>query len=1169
MEGARVMTNFVATAVAFLRKTWVWSLLSVLLTVMLVWSVGPLLAIDDFRFWESPTSRLLTISVVFLIWGLAMVYVSWRTGIKQSEEREQPVDCSLRQQQIDEQRRDLRARFQDVVRVIKTTSFYRTHSDRGRRDLPWYLLIGPQGSGKTTLLNCSGLEFSLNKPERKLTGEPHCTRSCDWYFAENGVLIDTPGRYLSQPDANIDADGWATLLGLLRKRRRNRPLNGVLVTLPLQTLLTHDAEALQTLARHVRARLQEVQQKLRIETPVYLVLSKADEQPGFDEFFDQLTLGESDQVLGVSLSKDPVTAGSNAIRVEFEGLLHRLDSQVIMRMHQERDALCRGRILDYPHQLGLVGEGLCQFIEMAFYGHRRQDTSTFRGFYFTSATRSAIPLAYSSVKNRETITPTVGHPRFIKHLFSQVIFPEADTVQLDKREHSLLCWGQRTLFMTSLAALGLFGFWWAGGFSANHDRLESLRTLAQTWTHQRSALPPQNDFLSVLKNLDAIHAATQVFPKPNAVSYLERGGLYQGEAANPVIMKAYERELAVHLLPSVASLLEDQLRTRPVDREHMLNSLRAYLMLSLKEHRDVVWLKEWIASDWSRRFPANTSVQNRLNEHLDRLLAQSFSYPLNDPLVVQARQILRSESMVNVVYRALREQARTLPEFHLNQHLGPQSDLLVSAHSMIPGFYTLKGYQQYFSVQGAALVTEILRDNWVLGESSQISAMDLRQMMVELEQLYFRDYANAWGDAIGRIVLQPIESAGEGADQLASLTSASSPVVQLLVQVRENTRIPSIADSVDEASASVQKLTSGGLGSLAIADVAKGSGTLVGHLPDSARKALQRRFEPLHRLLDANNGPSADLTAVLHALNELQAQLASLARAGTPDQAAYEMAKARMGSQRDALSILRTASGRLPRPVATWFNALAEDSWRLVLNDAYRFVNQRYQSELYNFYDKSINKRYPFSAHSASDVALSDFREFFKAQGLVDSFFDNYMRPFVSGVPGSYRLKTVDGRSLPVSRVYLDQMASAHVIRQSFFAEDPSEPQVRFKLEPYSLDPAISRAEFRFGDKTMEYRHGPIIAGSFKWPVDAEDGRTSLVLDRMVGRPIGIEKNTGLWSLFRLLDLMQTEYLIGRDVLVLKADLGGLRANYLLMSQRTPNPFDMGVLRTFRMPMQL
>ena len=135
---------------------------------------------------------------------------------------------------------------------------------------------------------------------------------------------------------------------------------------------------------------------------------------------------------------------------------------------------------------------------------------------------------------------------------------------------------------------------------------------------------------------------------------------------------------------------------------------------------------------------------------------------------------------------------------------------------------------------------------------------------------------------------------------------------------------------------------------------------------------------------------------------------------------------------------------------------------------------------------------------------------------------------------------------------------------------NPAEPQVQFKLEPYTLDPAVSRSEFRFGDKTLEYRHGPIQPLAFTWPTDAQGGRASLMVDRMAGgRGVGIEKNTGPWSLFRLFDLMQAEYLTGRDVRVLKADLGGLRANFLLTSQRTPNPFDMTALRTFRMPAQL
>lgn len=67
---------------AFLRRTWVWTLLMLLFVALLVWFVGPLLAVDDYKFWQGSTSRLLTISVLCLIWGLTMVFVSWRAGVR-------------------------------------------------------------------------------------------------------------------------------------------------------------------------------------------------------------------------------------------------------------------------------------------------------------------------------------------------------------------------------------------------------------------------------------------------------------------------------------------------------------------------------------------------------------------------------------------------------------------------------------------------------------------------------------------------------------------------------------------------------------------------------------------------------------------------------------------------------------------------------------------------------------------------------------------------------------------------------------------------------------------------------------------------------------------------------------------------------------------------------
>ncbi|MBP5102224.1 type VI secretion system membrane subunit TssM [Pseudomonas protegens] len=1178
------MNNFFKKTGAFLRQTWVWTLLLVLSVALLVWFVGPLLAVNDYKFWASATSRLLTISALFLMWGLTMVFVSWRSGVRKKavEDSEAGQERMQRDELIDQEHKELVERFKEALRTLKTSSLYRGRSERWRSDLPWYLLLGPQGSGKTSLLDFSGLEFPLNKMGRKLTRDTSGTRHCDWYFAEHGVLIDTAGRYLSQGAADVDASAWNTLLGLLRKRRRGRPLNGVLVTVPVEALLSVDEQELDTLAHQVRVRLQDIHQKLHVDVPVYLVLSKADQLSGFDEFFDQMSREESDQVLGASFSQEQSGTDVAVLRQEFEELLRRLNSQVIMRMHQERDTQRRGRILDFPHQLGQIGERLCLFVDMAFTGNRYQRPSQLRGFYLTSAPHLVEELDQDTASIGATlgmsaaVLPTLrsGRSRFIHHLLSRVIFPEADLAGLDQRERRRIHWGQRALYVGALAALAVFGMLWAGSFSANHGRLEQLRSLAQTWSEQRAALSARDDAQALLNPLDTRFAATQVFAPQGEVPLQERVGLYQGEASRPVLVRAYERELQEQLLPRVAQMLEGQVRANMRDRERLLNSLRAYLMLNLQDRRDPSLLKDWVAREWSSRYAGNSALQNGLNGHFERLLELPFSYPLNDALVSQARQVLRSESLANVVYRVLREQARSLPQYRLSQHLGPQGSLFVGTDYVIPGFYTQQGYQQYFSIQGTALVTDILRDNWVLGEGSGISGMDLRRLMVELEQLYFRDYANHWSEALGRVSLPPFHEAGDGAEQLAGLTAANSPLLQLLVEIRENTRFQSMVEAADEVAVQAGKAEQGDVqpdvpGKGLVAAAGKARQALAKSLPDTAKKALQRRFEPLHRLLDDNNGPAADLTPALLALNDLQLQLSSLARSSQPDQAAFEMAKARMSGQRDALSSLRNASVRLPRPVSLWFNTLAEDAWRLVLNDSYQYLNQRYQSELYSFYGKAISKRYPFNAHSTSDVAVNDFREFFKAQGIADRFFDTYIRPFVSGDPGSYRLRSIDGQSLPINKAYLEQMVAAQVIRQGFFAENPAEPQVQFRLEPYTLDPAVSRAEFRFGNRQLEYRHGPIVPMSFKWPSDAEEGRASLVLDKMVGRPIGIEKNTGPWSLFRLLDLMQTEYLTGRDVLVLKAELGGLRANYLLLSQRTPNPFDMGVLRSFRMPAQL
>tara|TARA_R110000751_G_scaffold69554_4_gene141195 strand:+ start:6488 stop:10009 length:3522 start_codon:yes stop_codon:yes gene_type:complete len=1173
------MKGFGRKVAAALRKTWVWTLLCVLLLALIIWTAGPALAISDYRFWQSAGSRLLSISVLFLAWGLSMVFFNWRRDKrKKAEENDQQAQERIRrEEQIVEQQLTLHERFRQAMRTLRTSSLYRGRSERWRRDLPWYLLLGPESSGKTSLLDYSGLEFPLNKSaEQRMTRSLTGTDYADWYFAEHAVIIDTAGRYLTQPDSELNALGWHTLLKLLR-RRRGKHLNGVLVTLPSDLLLSGNEMELEALARQTRQRLLDVNQQLGVDVPVYLVLSKADQILGFDEFFDHLSQEERHQVMGASFNMEQDGTDTNVVRAEFDALLQRLNSQIIPRLHLERDNQRRGRILDFPHQLGSLGEHLGLFIELAFAGNRYQRVTQLRGFYLTSAPQlqgAHDPMQSEFSRNLGMPAPPLPayHRQqgyFIQRLLNEVIFPESALAGLDEREVKRLHRRQRILYAAAFAGLTILGTSWALAFSANHDRFEQLRQLSEYFNGKPGSISAHSNAPQLLKQLDTRYAATLVFPPREDVRWHEKAGLYPGEQVNPDLDAAYQQALKQYLLPLVAKQLEAQIRNDMHDRELLLGSLRAYLMLNIEERRDPAYLQDWMADEWSLRYANNNAVQSSLGDHFERLLDSNFAaYPLNTRLVADARQQLRGESLASVIYRMLREQARRLPEYRMDQHMGPQALLLTARSNSIPGFYTKSGYEQMFLAQGADLVRNMLKDNWVLGNSEALSPRDLARLSKEMEALYFQDYADQWINAIAKLQLEPLGATGAGAEKLSGLAAANSPITRLLQEVRENTlftppEIPEIPDEVGNIGNSrrarqLQKVAE--LGVEAAADQITQT---------AGQAALQQRFSNLHQLLDADGNPGPQLANALQAMGALQMQLAQLANSSTPQQDAFDMAKSRMQGQRDAINQVRSSAGNLPSPVSNWVSLIAEDGWMLVLSDAHQYLNQRYRSELYSAYRTSLRQRYPFATNTDSDVDLADFRAFFKEQGIADAFFERYLSPFVSGSAGKYQLRRVDGRALPISREFLGQMTRVQTIRRSFFAEDPNEPSILFKLEPYSLDSSLGRASFRYGNQQMEYRHGPIVQSSFRWPSRAEEERISLVVEDLGGRRMGMEQRSGTWSLFRLLDQMEVDYHTDRDVLLLKASLGGLRANYLLHSQRAPNPFDVSVLRGFELPARL
>src|SRR4030095_16021081 len=98
--------------------------------------------------------------------------------------------------------------------------------------LPWYAIIGAPASGKSTAIQNSGLRFPMGQPKLSGTGG---TKNCDWWFAEEAIILDTAGRYAFSDDNEPDREEWLEVLGLLRKVRPGAPLQRHIANLSSST----------------------------------------------------------------------------------------------------------------------------------------------------------------------------------------------------------------------------------------------------------------------------------------------------------------------------------------------------------------------------------------------------------------------------------------------------------------------------------------------------------------------------------------------------------------------------------------------------------------------------------------------------------------------------------------------------------------------------------------------------------------------------------------------------------------------------------------------------------------------------------------------------------------------------------------------------------------------
>lgn len=550
------------TLLRLLKSFWILLPLLWLASLLICWLVAPLVPWLRHHLPEA----LAIISACYLLVIVLRQYQRIRAEHNLENLLQIEVDRSwsatgeFRDQQV------LRERLKHAIAMLRTDRSAGGGGKAALSDLPWYLVVGMSAAGKTSLLTHSGLSASIATANDSESGTQHC----DWYFSPEAVMIDTAGRYLRDDQS---ASEFSAFLRMLRKQRGKAAINGLVLVVSLPELLAANSDERNALAAQLVARVEEYAECLDANPPVYLMLSKTDQLPGFNQVFDGLDLHERQQPLGMTFGLSEIR--NNGLHTVLQTRLNNLQQHIRQYVDAQMIALgvqADSTLLNFPQYFAALGAVLEQFLEHFTRGHRGGAPLLLRGLYFTSALQTgqqlgqvyedvigdefALQAAYDDGANNSS-QAAGNRSYFITDTFRRVIFPDRDLTLYQSRM------GRQGAFSPLLLGLAaatgvLFIGWQALSFANNRQWLEGLRgQLAQIeQAEDREQLLAAGKGLEVLREQMATVEAHRLQGVPLHLG----AGLYHGEAIHQVTRTAYLAQLRSQALEPIARNLQVQMR---------------------------------------------------------------------------------------------------------------------------------------------------------------------------------------------------------------------------------------------------------------------------------------------------------------------------------------------------------------------------------------------------------------------------------------------------------------------------------------------------------------------------------------------------------------------------------------------------------------------------------
>ena len=1193
--------------------------LVLILALAAIWWLGPQWAWGEYRPLASLAARVLATLVLLvlplLVWAIRLRKRNRALEAERGQEQQRQLDPCLRF--VEAQERDLDRSLELLQANLKgRNALYQ---------LPWYLVMGQENAGKTSFVNRSSQSFSLTaeaKAGNQRTDEdPDRIYRIDWWMGDQAVLIDPPGELISQPRMPMHAahgespEGgessdqplpatrptlpedlhprlWNSFVDWLGRNRSRRPLNGVVLVVSLVTLLNQQPSDRKALALLLRARLAELSRQLGTRPPLYVVLSKFDLLEGFELLFARLPKSAREDIFGFTFSLDSLQrydAWRDELGERYDEFLKRLNEQVFDALADVGELPQREALYSLARQLTGVRPLLLEFLSDILGSDRYVTPALPRGVFLSSVyqqgvlTNAYVASASQNYDIREPV-PTM-HPSgramvyFAQQLFQRVIYPESGLAGDNPR---VLAEKKRALALRfGVATLGsalLIGGWYHY-YALNRDKAMSV--LERSRAYSAHAIDGKLDPTgrNLLQPLDQISSAVAVYGDyRDAWPVLADMGLYQGLRIGPKVDQAYLTLLSQRFLPALASGVMDELDGPTVDGDAQLAALRVYRMIEDRPNRRSPVVERWMGEQWARAFPGEDRVQRALMRHLDYAMKYADTQlPQYQPRVSVVQRELRQIPLPQRVYMTMRRQAgeSLRAPLDLRNEIGPAFDVVYqpdtidrgedgqrAADGRIDALLTAKGYRGYFAPHSQDLTELAMIDQWALGERRNIdySETDKRALADRIRAIYSRDYIDTWQRNLSQLEVRDFHDLAEAVNVLGSVTSPAAPLRRLVETVRDNSELNAKPDTLAAIAAGKDAAAA-----TAPAVLPQAAGE---QLPSEATPILTiaRVFAPMSQLLEAKGERPPYLDETMLAIDNVQDKVRTVHDSPERGKAALGVVLERFGLKGpDPISNLQRIAAGLPEPLNRQVGKLAEESSRVILVEALRELERRWDTDVYRFYRERLANRYPFNPASREEVALDDFTAFFGPQGRLQSFREKYLNLFIEDNLEALYSERLGGYL--VRSDVLTQLEAAEKIRDAFF-NSRGMLGVQFYVEPLGMAPNKRSSSLSVEGQLVTYNHGPTTSTALIWPNTlAPSNESRMTLVHAGGSTSGLVYR-GPWSLYRLLSQARLNGATSTSVdISFAAPDGGMR--YRVSTEKANNPFTQPLFKGFALPQTL